>query len=314
MKFNTKSAERMLRQVQCATKSHSPEIKLVAGIAGIALSTYLFCKGAVKAEKVKQEFTEAHERVQNKYGPLPKKPETEEQKVINHGYHMEMASIYRHAAFGFFKCYIVPVGTMAGSLAMVVASHGEMRSRNAGLAAALSASQNMCNQLRNSIREKYGAQAEQELVNGITEETKVDKDGKEVMNEEKVKKWNGVAAPYCFEYSPETNANCHKYETPEYRDMFIDGKMKEMAHRLETKGMATVYQALESLGYDMTLYQDKSYVTMGWSNIGHSENDPNSVRWIIHPVQKHYEDGDREICLIEMLVDDTPVYIGNKKE
>lgn len=314
MKFSTKSAEHMLRQVKRGMRSHSPEIKLACGIAGIAISTYLFCKGAVKAEKVKQEFSETHEQIQSKYGPLPKKPQTDEEKATNHEYHKEMALAYRKAAFGFFKCYGLPTTIMVTSLgAGVLSSHIEMRNRNTGLAAALSASQSVCNQLRNAVRNKYGEQAEQELVNGITEETKTvtstDENGKKVKEKETVKKWNGESSPYCFEFSPETNKNnCRLHDIPEYRHMFIDGAMKSIEDRLQTKDFATVYQALEALGYDMRDYQKKEFITMGWSNAGRDEEDPNHVRWVIHDVMKHYETGDQPICLIEMFIDDAPVY------
>lgn len=247
-KFDTK---KLMRQGKRWMRSNSPEIKLIAGLTGVMISTVLFCKGAIKAENVKEVFEHDSSMIRNAQDCLAQeqaKPE-EEQKPLSisfregqavHQYDMaecrrEMGMTYRKAVIGFAKSYAVPTLIMVASIALIVSSHGELRAANTALNAALASAVASYDQLRTDVRNKFGPEVENELVNGITTQevthVEVDEDGKEVEKTELEQQWNGKLGKYSLLISKHPGAEWkHNPWTADQLcfELTANGLMKEL--------------------------------------------------------------------------------------
>lgn len=307
MKFNTKSAEKALQQMARGAKNRSPEIKLVIGITGVVISTILFCKGAVKAENVKNNFNEKSTDIRSAYGPIPK-PQTDEEKAELAKYRREMGLTYREAAVGFVKCYALPTVIMISSLTLVVLSHKELRGRNAALAAAFAASESAYQNLRNAIKEKYGEDAEQELANGIVpteiNTVTVDENGKKKKTRETVYTQSGALSPNALLIEPDP-VNDDWITNPwadnkEYMEMTINGYIKSFdlryrndepiclneiyktfGHRKTDRGFAVIFDHTKEGAPDSIQYKIRTVVANATPGQPISDEDSRRLAYII---------------------------------
>lgn len=315
MKIKSQRTTKLVRTIRKAAKSKSPEIKLIAGLAGIAVATVMYCKAAVKAEDVKKDFTKQHDTVLAmkeavKAGDtVTRREEGKEEEVIDMtAIRREMGLTYSKAALGFLKCYALPVGIQLVSIALIVMSHKELRGINAALNAALSSSMAAYNKLRNDIRERYGPEVENELVNGITSHevttTTTDADGNTVETKKTVSEWNGELGPNCVEFSRLTNDNWDP--NPEYNKMFIASKMKSLELKLETEGSVDKVEALSALSYDLHGLKTQEAKSVGW--LYDEENDTGYIDYKVHEVQKFDPDLNTTVTnyIIEFIV--VPLY------
>jgi len=292
MKFNKKSAEKFLHKLEHAAKSRSPEIKLITGLAGVVVATVLYCKGAVKAEAVKEDFSKHRETLAvmkeavEKGEIITRNEEQLEEKVIDMtDIRKEMGLTYRKAAIGLLRCYLMPTVTMAGSIALIILSHGELRGQNAALYAALSSRMVAYDRLRKRIKDKYGPEIENELVNGITTKeitnTTINENGKKVETKEIINEWDGNLDDYSVEFSETTNIN---YDVnPEYNRMFINGILKTEESSIHIQRSKCLNEALVALGFDPKKYRRPEGYAIGWYVNPENEDEP-CIDYVIHEV------------------------------
>lgn len=323
MKMNTKTATKMLRKVTYEVQKRGPKLKLMFGIAGVCASTYFFCKGAVKAEDVKKNFKEKHEAINNKYGPLPKKATTEEEKQLKHEYHGEMSLLYREATLGFLKCYGLPAMLEAASIVLIGSSHHDMSKRNAALAAAFSTSESAYQKLRESIREKYGVDAEQELVNGVTQKEitteTVDEKGKKKKVKEKVSEITGKPGSYniLIEKYPDSDEWDTNPWDPSQTCSYLaySGWMVGIALRYQNGEMISLNEIYRIFGHKKV--EDGYMVGFNPYKDGAPLTLEDGIHYAIHELDKVYTDeqGNQErtkAYLIELNVDPEAFYYGDK--
>lgn len=132
-------------------KKASPEIFLVGGIASIVGGTILACRATMKAEEVlavheNEISTIAQAEEMYSEGEGPKYSEEDAKRDYTIAYFRNVGR--------FVKLYAPSVMLISGGIAMICASHGVMKKRNAALTAAYNAVSTMFSQYRTRVIEE----------------------------------------------------------------------------------------------------------------------------------------------------------------
>lgn len=171
---------RNVHKVGFIFKKHSPEILIVAGVAGAVTSAVMACKASTKLSEVleesKKEVDQIHEYVEEK-GYSEEYTEDDSKK--------DLAIAYTHMGLNLVKLYAPSVILGALSIASILASNNIIRKRNMALAAAYAAIDSNFKEYRNRVVERFGKELDRELKYNIKakeiEETIVDENGEETV-------------------------------------------------------------------------------------------------------------------------------------
>ena len=171
---------RNVHKVVFIFKKHSPEILIVAGVAGAVTSAVMACKASTKLSEVleesKKEVDQIHEYVEAN-GYSEKYTEDDSKK--------DLAIAYTHMGLNLVKLYAPSVILGALSIASILASNNIIRKRNMALAAAYAAIDSNFKEYRNRVVERFGKELDRELKYNIKakeiEETIVDENGEETV-------------------------------------------------------------------------------------------------------------------------------------
>ena len=171
---------RNVHKVVFIFKKHSPEILIVAGVAGAVTSAVMACKASTKLSEVleesKKEVDQIHEYVEAN-GYSEKYTEEDSKK--------DLAIAYTHMGLNLVKLYAPSVILGALSIASILASNNIIRKRNMALAAAYAAIDSNFKEYRSRVVERFGKELDRELKYNIKakeiEETIVDENGEETV-------------------------------------------------------------------------------------------------------------------------------------
>lgn len=269
-------------KVKYQTIKHSPEICIIAGIAGVIGSTILACYATTKVVDVvdgaKEEIDDIHARVEE--GECNEIEEKE-----------ELTSVYVKTGTEVLKLYAPAVILGALSITSLLASHHIMRKRNAELAAAYSTLYAGFKEYRNRVAEKYGEDAEKEIRYGIKreqiEEKTVDKNGKEKTKKTEVTTLDpNNISPYARIYDD----GCVGWtKDPEYNRLFLLKQQALANEKLKRQGYLWLNDVYEMLGFQPTkdghvagwIYDEKHPVGDNFVDFGIWDiNDPNKRRFV----------------------------------
>lgn len=182
------SASRSAHKVGFKLKKASPEILVVAGIAGVVASTVMACKATTKAG----DIVAAHNKEMDK---MRRASELKPADYTAEDVKKDTVIVYTQTAVKFIKLYGPSVVLGVASIVCIVGSHNILRKRNVALAAAYTAVDKGFKEYRNRVVERFGEELDKELRYNIKakefEETTVDSKGKE----KTVKKTVSVADP-----------------------------------------------------------------------------------------------------------------------
>lgn len=210
-----KSVNGMASKTVMKLKKHSPEILVVAGIAGTVVSAVLACKATTKVAEILDEtkgtLDTIHEGMET--GAINGQEYTTEDGkkdtvVVYAQTGMKLAKLYAPA---------IILGTL--SITSILASNNILRKRNVALGAAYAAIDKSFKEYRGRVIERFGEQVDTELKYGIKakkfEEIEVDP---ETGKEKKVKKTVMVADPNLqSDYAVYFDSKSRNYETnPDY--------------------------------------------------------------------------------------------------
>lgn len=242
-----KSASRTMHKVGFQIKKSSPEILVIAGIAGVITATVMACKATTKAgavvDALKDDMDKIHQASEMEnvdYTPEDKKKDT----VI----------VYTQATVKFIKLYGPAVLLGAASIACIVSSHNIMRKRNMALAAAYATVDKGFKEYRRRVVERFGEELDHELRYNIKakefEEIEVDAKGKE----KTVTKTVSVADPSEYsDYARIFDDGCPGWtKNPEYNLMFLRQQQNWANERLRAVGHLFLNEVYEMLGFKHT--------------------------------------------------------------
>lgn len=236
-------------------KKHSPEILMVAGVAGVVVSAVMACKATLKVDAIMDETKEKMDKIHK-----------EDAKK-------DTAIVYAQTGFKLVKTYApaVAIGTL--SIASILASNNILRKRNVALAAAYATVDKSFKEYRNRVIEKFGQEVDRELKYNIKAEkvptTEVDE---ETGKEKKVKKNAFVVNPsdvsgyarffekYTVDEDGNSILNPHWEPNNEYNIMFIKAQENYANDLLRAKKRLFLNDVYEMLGLPRT----KAGQVVGW--------------------------------------------------
>lgn len=270
-------------------KKHSPEILVVAGIAGTVVSAVLACKATTNVAEILDETK----------GTLDTIHEGMETGAINGQEYTtddgkkDTVVVYAQTGMKLAKLYgpAIILGTL--SITSILASNNILRKRNVALVAAYAAIDKSFKEYRGRVIERFGDQVDTELKYGIKakkfEEIEVDP---ETGKEKKVKKTVMVADPNLqSDYAVYFDSKSRNYETnPDYNRMFLKAQQAFANDKLQTRGHLFLNEVLD----DLDLPRTPAGQIVGWTKDG----PDGYVNFRIVEVERETEDGRHEPALL----------------
>ena len=270
-------------------KKHSPEILVVAGIAGTVVSAVLACKATTKVAEILDEtkgtLDTIHEGMET--GAI------NGQEYTNEDGKKDTVVVYAQTGMKLAKLYgpAIILGTL--SITSILASNNILRKRNVALGAAYAAIDKSLKEYRGRVIERFGEQVDTELKYGIKakkfEEIEVDP---ETGKEKKVKKTVMVADPNLqSDYAVYFDSKSRNYETnPDYNRMFLKAQQAFANDKLQTRGHLFLNEVLD----DLDLPRTPAGQIVGWTKDG----PDGYVNFRIVEVERETEDGRHEPALL----------------
>lgn len=270
-------------------KKHSPEILVVAGIAGTVVSAVLACKATTKVAELLDETKGTLDTIHDgmETGAINGQEYTTEDGK------KDTVVVYAQTGMKLAKLYgpAIILGTL--SITSILASNNILRKRNVALGAAYAAIDKSFKEYRGRVIERFGEQVDTELKYGIKakkfEEIEVDP---ETGKEKKVKKTVMVADPNLqSDYAVYFDSKSRNYETnPDYNRMFLKAQQAFANDKLQTRGHLFLNEVLD----DLDLPRTPAGQIVGWTKDG----PDGYVNFRIVEVERETEDGRHEPALL----------------
>ena len=278
-------ATRLLSSAQYQVKKHSPEILMVAGIAGTIVGTVLACKATTKVSEI---IEEKNKNIEDVHTCLEEKPDeyTEEDSK------KDLTIIYAQTGVKLFKLYAPAIGVMALSFASIIAGHKVLKKRNVAIAAAYAAIDKGFKQYRKNVIEEFGEGVDQQMRFGLKskEIKKKDKDGKTVKETEYYIDPDANPLNNISEYARFFDASSENFaKDPEYNMMFLRRQQDYANEMLKSRGhlfLNEVYDLLDiprsKAGQVVGWVYDKNGNTKGdnYVDFGLYRNDQGTRRFV----------------------------------
>ena len=284
-----KSVNGMASKTVMKLKKHSPEILVVAGIAGTVVSAVLACKATTKVAEILDEtkgtLDTIHEGMET--GAINGQEYTTEDGK------KDTVIVYAQTGMKLAKLYApaIILGTL--SITSILASNNILRKRNVALGAAYSAIDKSFKEYRGRVIERFGEQVDTELKYDIKakkfEEIEVDP---ETGKEKKVKKTVMVADPNLqSDYAVYFDSKSRNYENnPDYNRMFLKAQQAFANDKLQTRGHLFLNEVLD----DLDIPRTPAGQIVGWTKDG----PDGYVNFRIVEVERETEDGRHEPALL----------------
>ena len=278
-------ATRLLSSTQYQVKKHSPEILMVAGIAGTIVGTVLACKATTKVSEIIEEKNKNVENVHTCLEDNTKEYTEEDSKK-------DLTIIYAQTGVKLFKLYAPAIGVMALSFASIIAGHKVLKKRNIAIAAAYAAIDKGFKQYRKNVIEEFGEGVDQQMRFGLKskEIKKKDKDGKTVKETEYYIDPDANPLDNISEYARFFDAASSNFaKDPEYNMMFLRRQQDYANEMLKSRGhlfLNEVYDLLDiprsKAGQVVGWVYDKNGNTKGdnYVDFGLYRNDQGTRRFV----------------------------------
>ena len=278
-------ATRLLSSAQYQVKKHSPEILMVAGIAGTVVGTVLACKATTKVSEIIEEKNKAVEDVHTCL-------EDKEIEYTEEDSKKDLTIIYAQTGVKLFKLYAPAIGVMTLSFASIIAGHKVLKKRNVAIAAAYAAIDKGFKQYRKNVIEEFGEGVDQQMRFGLKskEIKKKGKDGKTVKETEYYIDPEGNPLDNISEYARFFDAASENFaKDPEYNMMFLRRQQDYANEMLKARGhlfLNEVYDLLDiprsKAGQVVGWVYDKNGNTKGdnYVDFGLYRNDQGTRRFV----------------------------------
>lgn len=301
-------ATRAFNRMGLKFKKHSPEILVVAGVAGTVASTIMACKATTKVgtilDKVHEDMHELNlvaiaagikaddedkytDEDMTRIDTLAKNEAVQNYTVDD--FKKDTAIIYTQSAIKFVKLYGPAVLIGALSVTSILAGHNITRKRNAALAAAYATVDRGFKEYRNRVIERFGQELDKELKYNVKakeiEETVTDSKGKE----KTVKKTVNVADPNDYSiYARIFDESCLGWtKNAEDNLTFLKIQQSYANEKLKSQGYLFLNDVYKMLGFPMT----KAGQIVGWI---YDEEHPVGDNFVDFGIYEMYREKCRE--------------------
>ena len=298
MKITIKTAA---KKAMFNVKKHSPEILIVAGIAGVVTSAVMACKATMKVNEV---LAETKENI-NKVHDVMADQGISEKEYSKEDSARDLAIIYGKAGVKLVKLYGPAIALGGLSLTAIVCSNNILRKRNVALAAAYTAIDTSYKQYRSRVIEKFGENVDREMKYGIKavqiEEKTVDENGKK----KTVKKTVEVVNPYDYsDYARFFDVGNPNWEKDsEYNLMFLKRQQAYANDKLKANGYLFLNEVYDMLG----IPKSKAGQVVGWIYDPENGSGDNYVDFGIYNVNREaardFVNGYERTILLDFNVD-----------
>lgn len=281
MQLMTK-AGRLVSTTGLQIKKHSPEILMVAGIAGTVVSTVLACKATTKVSQIMDEKKNQVEMVHTCLETKPEQYTEEDSKK-------DLTIIYAQTGVKLAKLYAPAVILGGLSIASIVAGHTILKKRNIALAAAYAVVDTSFKKYRKNVVDRFGEQLDKEFRYGIKakeiEEVIVDEKGKEKIEKKTIQVMDGGPDDISDFARFYDDGNTGWQKDPELNLMFLRRQQDWANEKLKSQGYLFLNDVYEMLGIPRSkagqsvgwIYDEKNpvgdnYVDFGIYNINRESN------------------------------------------
>lgn len=238
---------RTFHKVGFQLKKHSPEIFVVAGVAGTVVSAVMACKATTKVNPILEEAKAMVDSIH----AVAEKPDTEYTKEDTT---KALAITYTKTGLELAKLYGPSILLGAASITCILTSHKILRKRNIALAAAYATEHIGFKEYRGRLIERFGEELDKELKYNIKakeiEEVVKNEDGTETT----VKKTVNAADPNLnSDYARFFDEYCTGWsKVPEYNLVFLKQQQNYANDILKTRGHLFLNEVYDMLGIART--------------------------------------------------------------
>ena len=146
------TVSRGIHKIGFKFKKYSPEIMVVAGVAGVVTSAVMACKATTKLERILEEPKKDIEAIHHGF----EHPETLTEEYTEEDRNKDLAIVYAQAGVKVAKLYAPSVLLGAVSITAILAGNNILRKRNVALAAAYTAVDKGFKEYRGRVVERFG--------------------------------------------------------------------------------------------------------------------------------------------------------------
>ena len=307
-----KSVSSAMNKTMMKVRKHSPEILVVAGIAGTVVSAIIACKATTKVNKIvedtKNDIDKVHTAMETGVTEAGESYSAEDSKK-------DLTIIYVQTGIKFAKLYApaIILGTL--SITSILASNNILRKRNVALGAAYAAIDKGFKEYRSRVIERFGEEVDRELKYNLKakkfDETIIDE---ETGKEKKVKKNGFVVSPadisgyarFFEKYTQDEDGNSilnpHWESNNEYNLMFIKAQERYANDLLKAKKRVFLNEVYEMLGLPRT----KAGQIVGWVYDPENPKGDNYIDFGLYSDNLSYSDyvnGFDQAILLDFNVD-----------
>lgn len=275
---------RTLSKAGFQIKKHSPEILIVAGIAGVVTSAVMACKATTKIndilDQTKEEVGKVNDALANEKIPEDVYSKEDAKK--------DLAIIYIQTGVKLVKLYGPSLILGALSITSILASNNILRKRNVALAAAYAAIDNGFKEYRGRVIERFGKDLDRELKYNIKakeiSETTVDENGKETAVTKTVPV---VESEEPSDYARFFCEGCAGWtKDPEMNLVFLKQQQNWANELLKTRGHLFLNEVYDMLGIE----RSKAGQVVGWV---YDETNPDCDNYVDFGIYDIYNERKR---------------------
>ena len=275
---------RTLSKAGFQIKKHSPEILIVAGIAGVVTSAIMACKATTKIndilDQTKEEVGKVNDALDNE--------KISEDVYSKEDAKKDLAIIYIQTGVKLAKLYGPSLILGALSITSILASNNILRKRNIALAAAYATIDNSFKEYRSRVIERFGKDLDRELKYNIKakeiSETTVDENGKETTVTKTVPV---VESEEPSDYARFFCEGCAGWtKDPEMNLVFLKQQQNWANELLKTRGHLFLNEVYDMLGIE----RSKAGQVVGWV---YDETNPDCDNYVDFGIYDIYNERKR---------------------
>ena len=255
-------------------KKNSPEILMVTGVVGMVTATVMACKATTKASQINEEIANRRAEVEELHDdPVA----SSRSGYTDKDYQKDILIVRKDQVIEYAKLYGPSVAVGAASIAMIFASNGIYRKRNAALGAALTTVTAAFKKYRKGVIDRYGEAVDKEIRQGLSKMTVTNS---ETGEKSEVVASNGIgASEYGRFFMPGIAKEAEN--NYDYNMMYLRSQENFFNQRLRTYKHVYLNEIYDALGIERQpygqvvgwVYNEKNPVGDNYIDFGVSEVD-----------------------------------------
>ena len=223
-------------------KAQSPKVLFYTGLVLMGGTVVTACRGTMQLEDTLEHIRKDREDVETVVMANPGKYSERDVQKLN-------AYITAKGLVQITKLYLPSVALGVAAVACLTSSHNQLTRRNAGLSAALAATERALDRYRNRVREELGEDRELKIWRGerTEEQAILDDEGRETKSKKKVKVGGGYS-PYARIWGRDTTQEWDPQ--PEYNLAKLRSVQSWATMTLNQRGHLFLNEVLDELGLE----------------------------------------------------------------